>query len=128
MSRKMVEGHASKQAPANRTTFFEVLKFHITGNSSEYDFSDFVKACNAYNSGREVTAYIERHGFRMRKGISERVKMDESRNCGMTPIITQRYIGTWKAKDQPFTQEDIAHLIRLTTELNGKEWKEVCTF
>lgn len=128
MAKKLVEGHASKQAPANRTTFFEILKFHITGNDERYDFSDIVKACKVYNSGREITAYIERHGFRLIKGISERTKLDPSRNNGLAPSITRRYLGTWKNTDQPMTEKDLEKLVRISAEVDLEPWKEACTF
>jgi hypothetical protein len=128
MPRKQVEGHASKQAPANRTTYFEILKFHIIGNDSKYDFTDLCKAMRVYNSGREIMAYIERHGFMLRKGISARTMCDPSRNCGMTPVITEKVIGVWSNKHNMLTQKDVDKLVKLSVETNLKEWKEAISF
>ena len=128
MARKQVEGRASKQAPANRTTYFETLMFHITGNDEAFDFSDICKAFRSYNSGREITAYVERNGFAIRKGISERTKCDPDRNCGMTPNISRRYIGTWKNNDQPITRKDLDKLIRISASVELEAWKEAISF
>ena len=126
--KKQVEGHSSKQAPANRTTYFEILKFHITGNQEEYDFESIEKAFKAYNSGREITAYIERHGFRLQKGISERTKLDPDRNCGMTPNISKKRIGTWNNKSQLLTNKDVDKLVMVSVEASMNPWKEAISF
>ena len=126
--KKQVEGHSSKQSPANRTTYFETLKFHISNSDASFDFTDIVKFERVYSSGREVSAYIERVGFTLRKGISDRTKMDETRNCGMIPVISQRHIGTWKRKDQPLTNEDFYKLCKAAASVSGNPWKEECNF
>lgn len=117
-----------KQAPANRTTYFEVVKYHITGNQQCYDFTDIHKAIKAYNSGREITVYIERHGFRILKGLSERTKLDPDRNCGMTPQISVKNIATFDNKHHPLTEELLIKIITLDYETNSNPWKETITF
>lgn len=126
--KKQIEGHASKQAPANRTTYFEILKFHIVGNDSSYDFTSLEKAMRVYNSGREIMAYIERHGFRLKKCVSMRTACDPSRECGLAPIITEKVIGVWSNKHNLITKGELDRLVKLSVETNLKEWKEVCTF
>lgn len=126
--KKQVEGRASKQAPANRTTYFEVVKYHITGNDPAYDFEDILKAMRAYNSGREVTAYIERHGFAIRKGISDRTKCDPARNCGMTPNISIKYIATFDRKHQPLTERVLNRIVKIDANAKSEQWKELITF
>ena len=133
--KKQVLGHASKQKCAYRTTYFEVVKFHITGNDSEYDFTDIYKAFRAYNSGREISVYIERHGFTLRKGLSLRVTTGATysyggENCGLSPAISQKWLGTWSAKAQPITEEELTRLINKHTKVNtiGDGWHEECNF
>jgi hypothetical protein len=126
--KKQVEGHTSKKAPANRTTYFEVVKYHITGTPENADFTDIFKAMKCYNAGREVTAYVERNGYAIRKGISERTKCDPGKNCGMSPNISKRYIATFNRKAQPLTQILLDHIIRIDATASLEPWKELITF
>lgn len=69
-SKKQVLGGKSKQAPANRTVYFEHVMFHITGNNSSFDFTDYNKFERVLESGREITAYYYRTGFTLYRNTS----------------------------------------------------------
>lgn len=106
--KKQVEGRSSKQAPANRTVWFEHVMFHITGNDSSYDFDDVEKAITNIKSGREVTAYYYREGFTLHRG-SEVV----------TPRDTTYHIATVKRGCKNF--DKLIKRINNALKNNGKD-------
>lgn len=92
--KKQVLGKASKQAPANRTVYFEHVMFHITGNNASYDFSDYSKFEKVLASGREVTAYYYRTGFALHRNTS-----------AMTPSDSMHHIATIKKGCKDFDKK-----------------------
>ena len=106
-----------KQKPCNRSTYFEQVIFKVTGSKRYIDDKDvdtrWIKFCNSYNAGREVTIAIIKHDYTLIRNSAE-VKYTE--------IIKERF--TVDRKHQPITQAQLLYILNglLVTECDC--WKQ----
>lgn len=121
--KKQVEGHTSKQTPANRTIYEIRIKYtKFVNGANPTSTYDFVKAYKWYINGNNVSIIDEKHGFKMERGKGIYYN-DNGELSSMLPIINVDTYDTINKKTNPLQDRHIRHI-----EHNNGTSKLVCTF
>ena len=97
MPKKMVEGHSSKQAPANRTTYYQNIYFRRCGDTNGYLplNSENIERVNTWvKCGNQVMVIARYEGYAMHRntGISYKPSASGDYSDGITPNIRESVI------------------------------------
>lgn len=117
MSKKMVEGHASKQAPASRSLVFVDIVYRRPGCVGFT--SNLQRAVKWYENGNAVQVVERRQAFKLVRGTAA------VNYSGITETV---YTEWHKKSGKTIDTKHLNHIARVNAQNDHGNGRMVCTF